>query len=234
MKGDSLPASSAPKIPQKSKSFRSKNLSIIKIVVNKAKAQRILNVFASILTKFTAIFICLNRSLDNTSMAINKTKEMFFMKTKFITQAAIIAALYIVLTYITNLFGLANGAIQVRISEALTVLPYFTFSAVPGLFVGCLLSNIVTGCPVIDVVFGSVATLIGAVGTYALKKHKYFAPIPPVVANTVVIPIVLMATSGTEMNFWYFAFTIFIGEAISCGLLGMYLIKVLEKRKNIF
>ncbi len=156
------------------------------------------------------------------------------MKTRFITHSAIVAAVYIVLTYITNAFGLANGAIQVRISEALTVLPYFTFSAVPGLFVGCMLSNIVTGCPVIDVVFGSLATLIGALGTYALKKHKYAAPIPPIIANTVIIPVVIMVTSGTKLNFWYVALTIFIGEAISCGLFGMYLIKVLEKRKNIF
>ncbi len=156
------------------------------------------------------------------------------MKTNNVTKAAIIAAMYIVLTYVTNIFGLANGAIQVRISEALTVLPYFTFAAVPGLFVGCLLSNIVTGCALIDVIFGSVATLIGALGTYALKKHKYAVPIPPIVSNTVIIPIVVMATSGTALNFWHVAFTIFIGEAVSCGILGAYLIKVLEKRKNIF
>ncbi len=156
------------------------------------------------------------------------------MKTNNVTKAAIIAAMYIILTYVTNIFGLANGAIQVRISEALTVLPYFTFAAVPGLFVGCLLSNIVTGCALIDVIFGSVATLIGALGTYALKKHKYAAPVPPIVSNTVIIPIVIMVTSGTVLNFWYVAFTIFIGEAISCGLLGTYLIKMLEKRKNIF
>ena len=156
------------------------------------------------------------------------------MKTNNVTKAAIIAAMYIILTYVTNIFGLANGAIQVRISEALTVLPYFTFAAVPGLFVGCLLSNIVTGCALIDVIFGSVATLIGALGTYALKKNKYAAPVPPIVSNTVIIPIVIMVTSGTALNFWYVAFTIFIGEAISCGLLGTYLIKMLEKRKNIF
>lgn len=156
------------------------------------------------------------------------------MKTKFIAQAAIIAAFYVVMTYVTNLFGLANGAVQVRVSEALTVLPYFTFSAVPGLFVGCLIANIVTGCSVIDVIFGSLATLIGALGTYALKKHKYLAPIPPIAANTIIVPIVIMVTSGTELNFWYIAFTVFIGELISCGLLGTYLIKLLEKRKNLF
>ena len=82
-------------------------------------------------------------------------------KIKFITQAAVIAALYTVLTFIANALGLANQAIQVRISEALTILPVFTPAAIPGLFAGCLLSNVLTGCALLDVVFGSLATLIG-------------------------------------------------------------------------
>ena len=155
------------------------------------------------------------------------------MKTRFITQAAIIAALYIILTYITNLFGLASGAVQVRISEALTVLPCFTFAAVPGLFVGCVISNLITGCTIIDIVFGSLATLIGAFGTYCVRKYKYLASIPPILANTLIIPVVLMYAAGTQYSFWYFALTIFIGEAISCGVLGTYLIKIIYKR-NIF
>ena len=91
--------------------------------------------------------------------------------TVFLAQAAMIAALYIVLTFIANALGLANYAIQVRFSEALTILPYFTPAAIPGLFVGCMLSNILTGCMPLDVLFGSLATLIGALGTYALRKH---------------------------------------------------------------
>ena len=83
----------------------------------------------------------------------------------FMAQAAMIAALYIVLTFIANAFGLANYAVQVRFSEALTVLPYFTPAAIPGLFIGCLLSNILTGCALPDIVFGSLATLLGALGT---------------------------------------------------------------------
>ena len=93
--------------------------------------------------------------------------------TVFLAQAAMIAALYIVLTFIANALGLANYAIQVRFSEALTILPYFTPAAIPGLFAGCLLSNILTGCMPLDVIFGSLATLVGAFGTYALRKHKW-------------------------------------------------------------
>ena len=95
----------------------------------------------------------------------------------FMAQAAMIAALYIVLTFIANAFGLANYAVQVRFSEALTVLPYFTPAAIPGLFIGCLLSNILTGCALPDIIFGSLATLLGALGTYALRRWKWCAPV---------------------------------------------------------
>ena len=104
-------------------------------------------------------------------------------KVLLIVQAALIAAIYVVLTYFISAFNLASGAIQVRISEALTILPVFTPAAIPGLFIGCLLSNLLTGCMPLDVVFGSLATLIGACGTYALRKHKWLAPLPPIVAN---------------------------------------------------
>ncbi|MBO5487616.1 MAG: QueT transporter family protein, partial [Eubacterium sp.] len=83
-------------------------------------------------------------------------------KVLLLVQAAMIAALYIVLTFIANALGLASQAIQIRFSEALTILPYFTPAAIPGLFVGCLLSNILTGCALPDIIFGSLATLIGA------------------------------------------------------------------------
>ena len=91
-------------------------------------------------------------------------------KTLFITQSAMIAALYVAATYAANLLGLASGAVQLRISEALTVLPAFTFAAVPGLFIGCAAANLLTGCALWDVVFGSAATLIAAFGTYKFGK----------------------------------------------------------------
>lgn len=93
-------------------------------------------------------------------------------KVLFTTQAAMIAALYVVLTMLANALGLANHAIQVRFSEALTILPYFTPAAIPGLTIGCVISNLLTGCMPLDVVFGSCATLLGAVGTYLFRKYK--------------------------------------------------------------
>lgn len=153
-------------------------------------------------------------------------------KTIKLTQAAVIAALYVVLTLLANALGLANYAIQVRFSEALTILPFFTPAAVPGLFVGCLLSNIITGCAPWDVVFGSLATLAGALGTWALRKQKWLAPLPPIVANIIVVPLVLSYVYKLEGSLIYFAITVGIGEIISCGLLGMTLLFALDKRKN--
>lgn len=156
-------------------------------------------------------------------------------KTSYLTQAAIIAALYVVLTFLANALGLANYAIQVRFSEALTILPYFTSAAIPGLFVGCLLSNILTGCMPLDILFGSLATLLGALGTYALRQHKWLCPLPPIIANTLIIPFVLAYVYCFEGSLPYFALTVGIGEILSCGLLGMILLHILQKyRKFIF
>lgn len=155
-------------------------------------------------------------------------------KTLLIVQAAMIAAVYVVLTFIANAFGLANYSIQVRFSEALTILPYFTPAAIPGLFIGCLLSNILTGCALPDIVFGSLATLIGAIFTYKLRKHKWLAPIPPIVANMIVVPLVLLYAYGIR-PLWFSFITVTVGEIISCGILGMLLLLTLEKyRDRIF
>ncbi|MBR1691564.1 MAG: QueT transporter family protein [Lachnospiraceae bacterium] len=156
-------------------------------------------------------------------------------KTLFITQAALIAALYVVLTYVANLLGLANGAIQVRFSEALTILPYFTPAAIPGLFIGCMLSNFLTGCALWDIVFGSLATLLGALGTYALRKFKWLTPLPPIAANTLIVPFVLSYVYGVPDSIPYLMLTVGIGEVISCYVLGMLLLFVLGKyRSRIF
>ena len=149
-----------------------------------------------------------------------------------ITQAAMIAAIYVVLTVFISAFNLASGAIQVRISEALTILPVFTPAAIPGLFLGCLISNLVTGCMPLDVVFGSLATLIGACGTYALRKHKWLAPLPPIVANTIIVPVVLRYVYLAEGTIPFFMLTVGIGEVISCYLLGSILHRVLDRYKE--
>ncbi len=149
----------------------------------------------------------------------------------YIAKAAIIAAMYVVLTYLTNLVGLASGIIQVRVSEALTVLPIFTGAAIPGLFIGCLLANILTGCAALDVLFGSIATLLGALGTRIIgKKNKYLAPIPPIIANTLIIPFVLAYVYHFEGSVLYFMLTVGAGELISCGVLGTVLTYALTKR----
>lgn len=149
-----------------------------------------------------------------------------------LTQAAIIAALYIVLTFFANALGLANYAVQVRFSESLTILPYFTPAAIPGLFIGCLLSNILTGCALPDIIFGSLATLIGAVTTHALRKYKWAAPIGPIIANAIIVPFVLLYAYGIQ-PLWFSFVTVTVGEIISCGVLGMILLTTLEKYRNV-
>ena len=153
-------------------------------------------------------------------------------KTLLLCQGALIAALYIVLTFVANAFGLANYAVQVRFSEALTILPFFTPAAIPGLFIGCLLSNILTGCAIPDIIFGSIATLIGAILTYALRKQKWLAPVPPIVANAIIVPLVLKYAYGIE-PLWFSFVTVRAGEIISCGILGMILLYALDKYKNV-
>lgn len=158
------------------------------------------------------------------------------MKTKqvqFITQAAMIAALYVVLTFLANALGLASGIIQVRLSEMLTILPYFTSAAIPGVTIGCLLSNILTGCSLLDIIFGTFATLLGAAGSYFLRRHKFLVPLPPIIANTIIVPWILRISYGVPDAIPYMMLTVGIGEIISCGLLGMILLFSLDKYKHI-
>ena len=155
------------------------------------------------------------------------------MKNKFLTQAAMIAALYVVLTYVANLLGLSSGVIQIRFSEALTILPYFTPAAIPGLFVGCLLSNILTGSVLLDIIGGSLITLSSALLSYALRKYKYLVCIPPIIGNTLGIPFILRYGYGmVNDSIPYMMLTVGIGEIISCGVLGMFLLSALAKHRN--
>ena len=155
------------------------------------------------------------------------------MKSKklvFICQAAVIAALYVVLTYVFSAF--ASGVIQVRVSEALTILPAYTPAAIPGLVIGCLLSNTLTGCVLLDIIFGSVATLIGALGSYALRRHTWLVPIPPIVSNMIIVPFVLRYAYGATDAFPFMIATVGAGEIISCYLLGMLLYGALKKMNH--
>ncbi len=158
----------------------------------------------------------------------------------FIVRAALIAAIYVVLTCFVSAIGLASGAIQVRVSEALTILPYFSASAIPGLFVGCILANLLTGAAVFDVVFGSIATLLGAVGTYLLRKHRFLCTLPPVIANMVIIPPMLrygyglvMEYGGRDWSIPFYMFTVGAGEVICCCMMGTVLLNALAKVRNV-
>ena len=153
-------------------------------------------------------------------------------RVRFITHSAIIAALYVILTGLSAVLHLASGPIQIRLSEALTVLPVFTPAAIPGLFIGCILANFLTGSLVWDIVFGSLATLIGAVGTFFLrKKSKYLAVLPPIASNMVIVPFVLQYVYGAEHMYWFLMLPVGIGEILSAGVCGLILHKTLTKTK---
>ncbi len=158
-------------------------------------------------------------------------------KSKLVSYSAIIAAMYVLLTMLSSAFGLASGAVQIRLGEALTILPFFTPYAIWGLFAGCLISNIITGCAFWDIVFGSLATLLGAVITYYCSKlksknKKWLAPIGPIVANTLIIPPVLTYVYGLDDAMWFLYLTVGLGEVVSCGILGMIFLNSIEKHKT--
>lgn len=152
-------------------------------------------------------------------------------KVLFLVQAALIAAIYVVLTMVFA--PLSFGAVQVRFAEALTVLPFFTPAAIPGLFVGCLIGNLTGGAIPLDIICGSIATLLGAVGTYALRKHKFLAPVSPIAANTLIVPFVLYYGYGTNLSIPYMMLTVGIGEVLSCGVIGMIVLFALDKYRSV-
>lgn len=152
--------------------------------------------------------------------------------TRGIATGAVIAALYVALTYVFSF--MASGVIQVRLSEALSALVYFTPWAIPGVTVGCLISNILTGCALYDVIFGTLATFAGALSAYFLRRFKWLVPVPTVLFNTLIIPRVLKHVYGAAEALSLLTVTVFAGEAISAGVLGILLIFAFEKRRHIF
>ncbi len=165
----------------------------------------------------------------------------------YLTRAAAVAAMYVVLTYLANAMGLASGTVQLRLSEALTVLPALMPAAIPGLFAGCLLANLLTGCLFLDIVFGSLATLAGALGTWALRgamrqrgnrphvfnDRLYLAGLPPVIANMIAVPFILRHVYGVPGPLWYFALTVGAGELMACVGLGTALLAALRRRPGL-
>ena len=158
------------------------------------------------------------------------------MTVKSVTRAAIIAALYVAVSFAVQPF--ASGLMQCRVSEALTVLPYFTAAAVPGLFLGCLLFNLLSGAVVYDVVFGSLATLLAALCTLSLPRRgvsRYFAPLPSVVLNGLIVAGVLVYAYGVPATYPLAALSVAAGQAIACYGLGLPLMLLLERfRTRLF
>lgn len=143
-----------------------------------------------------------------------------------LVEGGIIAALYTALTLL--LAPVSFSAIQFRASEALTLLPVLFPSAVPGLFVGCFLSNLIAGAPWQDVVFGSLATLGAAMATRALHKTPWLSAFMPVLLNGVVVGLVLSFTQN--LPFLPTAATVALGEAAVCYMLGLPMVKILKER----
>ena len=157
-----------------------------------------------------------------------------------LTRGAVVAALYTVLTYLATIFGLSSGVIQFRLSEMLCILPLFIPEAVPGLFIGCLVSNMLTpGAEIWDVIFGSIATLIGAVGARLLRrlpeKLIWLSTLPTIIANALIVPPILILVYGVEEAFMFLVMTVGIGELVCAGFGGYFLYRVLKpKEKMIF
>ena len=153
-------------------------------------------------------------------------------RTVYLCQGAVIAACYVGLTFAARMLGLDSGMIQIRLSEMLCILPIFTSAAIPGLYLGCFLANLLTGAVWLDVLVGPVATLIGALGTYALRRYKWIAPIPPVLSNAVIVPFVLSYGYGMEEAIPLMMLTVGAGEIISAYVLGLVFYKSFDRIFN--
>jgi len=152
-------------------------------------------------------------------------------KTLYVTQAAIIAAIYVVLVFVFQYSSF--GPIQFRIAEALTVLPYFTPAAIPGVTIGCLLSNLLFRADILDVVFGTAATLIAAYLSYQLRENKFLVPVPPILVNAIIIPWILKHAYFEADPIPLMMLTVGVGQLVSAGILGMILLFSLEKVRHI-
>lgn len=154
-----------------------------------------------------------------------------------IALSGVVGAAYAALTLGAGVFGIAYGPIQCRVSEALTVLPFLFPETVPGLFVGCLIANLLSPYGPLDIVFGSLATLLAALMTSRCGS-QYLAPLPPVLCNMVLVGgVIAYAETGLgaafPAAFAYNAVTVGIGEALSCYVLGLLLLRWLPKNRQL-
>ncbi len=157
--------------------------------------------------------------------------------TLFLTQAAVIAALYVALTYVSNALGLAYNAVQFRLSEILTVLPVFTPAAIPGLTIGCLIANISSPFGIIDILCGALATLLASVTTYALRNVRFreiplLSTLPPVLFNALIIGAEIWYLEGrTAEIFIISALQVAAGQCVMCILAGIIFIRAIRKTR---
>lgn len=152
---------------------------------------------------------------------------------RYLAHAGIIAALYAALTVL--LAPISYGLVQCRVSEALSVLPVFTGAAVPGLFLGCLIANLLAGAPIYDVVFGSLATLLAAACTRHLKTKgapRALLPLPSVLFNALIVGWLLVKVYGVGVPLPLSMLYVGLGQAIACYGLGLPLMIVLEKKAS--
>lgn len=150
--------------------------------------------------------------------------------TRFMVQAAVIAAVYVVMTI--SFAPISSGLFQLRFSEALTVLPALTAAAIPGLFVGCLLGNFLVGASFVDVIFGSLTTLAAAYMSYKLRDKKWLVPLPPIVLNAIVVGYMLVNVYAVPVSIFVAMAWVAAGQFVACYVIGYPLLTILGKYKD--
>lgn len=153
-------------------------------------------------------------------------------KTKILVTSAVIAALYAALTM--GFYVISYGAVQFRISEVLTILPAFTPAAVPGLTIGCLIANVVGGNGPLDIVFGTLATLLAALCTRAFRKNTFLALFSPVFFNALIVGSMIYYIAPNEGALLFNILTVGFGELVVCFLIGYPLMRLLKKHPKFF
>lgn len=154
------------------------------------------------------------------------------MKLRFWIQGAVIAAVYAVVTVVAA--PISYGIMQVRVSESMTVLPALTSAGLPGIFVGCIVANLLGPYGIIDVICGSLASLLGAYGTYKLKDRPFLMLLPPVIANGIIIGAMLHYAYGVKLNLFLCMSWVAAGEFLACYIIGLPLFYLLRKYEGIF
>ena len=152
-----------------------------------------------------------------------------FRNTKVLTQAALVAAVYTALCMLLHPISFGFGGVELRVSEALTLLPVMMPAAVPGLFIGCLMANLLGGATMLDVVFGSLTTLVAAVLTRKHRDRPVIAAAWPVILNALVIGMLLKFAYGLAMPLWLCMLSIGAGQAVACYAIGLPLMRMMRR-----